>query len=101
MAATLGLGGAALAGGLGSSLAANPPQTCGGLPKKNYKFFFVCHVTLDQFFTPTVYGIQDACAFFGWPVPVDRLGEKCCLGGWSNAMQTAIAERQTASLCVW
>jgi len=65
MAAKLGLGGAALAGGLGSSLAANPPQTAGGLPKKNYKFFFVCHVTLDQFFTPTVYGIQDACAFFG------------------------------------
>ena len=57
MAAKLGLGGAALAGGVSSSLADNPPPTAGGLPRKTYKFFFVCHVTLDQFFTPTVYGI--------------------------------------------
>jgi simple sugar transport system substrate-binding protein len=92
MAAKFGLGGAALAGGLGSSLAANPPQTAGGLPKKNYKFFFVCHVTLDQFFTPTVYGIQDACAFFGCQYQWTG-SEKNVVSEMVNAMQTAIAEK--------
>jgi simple sugar transport system substrate-binding protein len=65
MAAKLGLGGAVFGGGLASSLAANPPEAGGGLPKKTYKFVFVNHVTTNEFFTPTIYGIQDACAFFG------------------------------------
>jgi simple sugar transport system substrate-binding protein len=92
MATKLGLGGAALAGGLGSSFAANQPQTVGGLPKKSYKFFFVCHVTLDQFFTPTVYGIQDACAFFGCQYQWTG-SEKNVVSEMVNAMQTAIAEK--------
>ena len=57
MAAKLGLGSAALAGGLGTGLAANPPEAAGGLPKKSYKFVFVNHVTTNEFFTPTIYGI--------------------------------------------
>jgi len=61
-AAMLGLGAAGLAGGIGTAVGQG---AAAGLPKKNYKFFFVCHVTLDQFFTPTIYGIQDACAAFG------------------------------------
>jgi simple sugar transport system substrate-binding protein len=93
MAAKLGLGGAAMAGGLASSWAADsPPKTSGGLPKKNYKFFFVCHVTLDQFFTPAVYGIQDACALFGCQYQWTG-SEKNVVSEMVNAMQTAIAEK--------
>jgi simple sugar transport system substrate-binding protein len=92
MAAKLGLGGAAWAGGLGSSLADNPPETTGGLPKKNYKFFFVCHVTLDQFFTPTIYGIQDACKFFGCSYQWTG-SERNVVSEMVSAMQTAIAEK--------
>ena len=92
MAAKLGLGGAALAGGLSSSLAADAPPAAGGLPKKKYKFFFVCHVTLDQFFTPAVYGIQDACAFFGCQYQWTG-SEKNVVSEMVNAMQTAIAEK--------
>jgi simple sugar transport system substrate-binding protein len=92
MAAKLGLGGAALAGGVSSSLAENPPPTAGGLPRKTYKFFFVCHVTLDQFFTPTVYGIQDACALFGCQYQWTG-SQKNVVSEMVNAMQTAIAEK--------
>jgi simple sugar transport system substrate-binding protein len=62
------------------------------LPRKNYKFFFVCHVTLDQFFTPTVYGIQDACAFFGCQYQWTG-SQKNVVSEMVNAMQTAIAEK--------
>jgi simple sugar transport system substrate-binding protein len=64
-ATLLGASAAGLASGAGQAFADNATQATGGLPKKPYKFHFVCHVTLDQFFTPTVYGIQDACAAFG------------------------------------
>jgi simple sugar transport system substrate-binding protein len=90
MAAKLGLGGAAFAGGLSSGLAANPPEAAGGLPKKSYKFVFVNHVTTNEFFTPTIYGIQDACAFFGcsyqWTGSANSVVSEMV-----NAMQTAIA----------
>jgi simple sugar transport system substrate-binding protein len=33
--------------------------------KKTYKFVFVNHVTTNPFFTPTQYGIQDACKLLG------------------------------------
>ena len=79
IAAKLGLGGAAAAaaiggGGLrGSSL--REALAAGGLPQKDYKFTFVNHVTTNPFFTPTQYGIEDACAFFGCSVSVDRLAD--------------------------
>jgi simple sugar transport system substrate-binding protein len=91
-AAKIGLGSAALAGGLSSALADNTSQAAGGLPKKKYKFFFVCHVTLDQFFTPCVYGIQDACAFFGCEYQWTG-SQKNVVSEMVNAMQTAIAEK--------
>ena len=64
----------------------------GGLPKKPYKFAFVCHVTLDQFFTPTVYGIQDACAAFGSSYQWTG-SQKNVVSEMVSAMQTAIAEK--------
>ena len=88
MAAALGVGAAGLIGPMGSARAA----TSAGLPRKNYKFVFVCHVTLDQFFTPCVYGIQDACAAFGaryqWTGSQSNVVSEMV-----NAMETAIAEK--------
>jgi simple sugar transport system substrate-binding protein len=93
MAAALGAGAAGLVGGMGlgagSALAAGAAD---GLPKKTYKFFFVCHVTLDQFFTPTIYGIQDACAAFGCSYQWTG-SQKNVVSEMVNAMQTAIAQK--------
>ena len=90
MAAKLGLGSAALAGGLGTGLAANPPEAVGGLPKKGYKFVYVNHVTTNEFFTPTIYGVQDACAFFGCSYQWTG-SQNSVVSEMVNAMQTAIA----------
>ena len=63
----LGLGGAAaaaLGAGIGSR-SVREAMAQGGLPQKDYKFTFVNHVTTNPFFTPTQYGAEDACAFFG------------------------------------
>ena len=84
MAAKLGLGSAALAGGLGTGMAANPPEAAGGLPKKGYKFVFVNHVTTNEFFTPTIYGVQDACAFFG------------CSYQWTGSQNSVVSEMVNA-----
>lgn len=85
-----GLGAAGLAGGMGSALAAD--AAVGGLPRKPYKFFFVCHVTLDQFFTPSIYGIQDACAAFGCSYQWTG-SQKNVVSEMVSAMQTAIAQK--------
>src|SRR3984957_16428766 len=90
MAAKLGLGTAALAGGLGTGLGANPPEAGGGLPKKSYKFVFVNHVTTNEFFTPAIYGIQDACAFIGCSYQWTG-SQNSVVSEMVNAMQTAIA----------
>lgn len=84
-----GLAGAGLAGGISAARAADSSP---GLPKKPYKFHFVCHVTLDQFFTPTVYGIQDACAAFGCSYQWTG-SQKNVVSEMVSAMQTAIAQK--------
>ena len=94
MVTKLGLGGAAaaaLGAGVGTR-SVRAAQAAGGLPQKDYRITFVNHVTTNPFFTPTVYGIEDACAFFG------------CSHQWTgsqtsnvaemvSAMQTAIADK--------
>ncbi len=87
--ALAGLAGAGLGMGLRPAAAQNAPA---GLPKKPYKFFFVCHVTLDQFFTPTIYGVQDACAAFGCTYQWTG-SQKNVVSEMVNAMQTAIAAK--------
>ncbi|RVC69405.1 hypothetical protein EN759_08045, partial [Mesorhizobium sp. M00.F.Ca.ET.038.03.1.1] len=47
LAGKLGIGAAGLAGGLAGISAAKAADSSAGLPKKPYKFHFVCHVTLD------------------------------------------------------
>jgi simple sugar transport system substrate-binding protein len=98
-AARAGFGAAALAGGA-AALLSNPDfamaqaaaQASGGLPKKPFKFHFVCHVTLDQFFTPCIYGIQDACAAFGASYQWTG-SQKNVVSEMVSAMQTAIAQK--------
>jgi len=67
LAAKFGIGGAALAAGLGAEFGGDLPSAlaASSLPKKPYHFVFVNHVTTNPFFTPTQYGIQDACAWTG------------------------------------
>ena len=91
-AAKLGIGAAGLASGIGGALADDAPKAVTGLPKKNFKFFFVCHVTLDQFFTPTIYGIQDACAAFGCSYQWTG-SQKNVVSEMVSAMQTAVAQK--------
>lgn len=92
MATKLGLGTAGLASGLGMAAAANAQPAGRGLPRKNYKFVFVNHVTTNEFFTPTIYGIQDACAFFGCKYQWTG-SQSSVVSEMVNAMQTAIAEK--------
>ncbi len=90
LAAALGAGAAGLAGGMGRAFAESGPYP--GLPRKPLKFVFVCHVTLDPFFVPTVYGIQDGCAAFGcryqWSGSQNNVVSEMV-----NAMETAIDEK--------
>jgi simple sugar transport system substrate-binding protein len=94
MAAKLGLGSAALAGGLGAGLSGTLPEAlaAGGLPKKKYKIVYVNHVTTNEFFTPTIYGIQDACAFFGCTYQWTG-SQNSVVSEMVSAMQTAIAAK--------
>lgn len=92
MAGKVGLGAAALAATSGASKVFAAESVSAGLPKKPYKFFFICHVTLDQFFTPAIYGAQDACAAFGCTYQWTG-SQKGVVSEMVSAMQTAIAQK--------
>jgi simple sugar transport system substrate-binding protein len=89
----LGLGGAAAAAmGAGfSRMDVRSALAAGGLPQKPYKFTFVNHVTTNPFFTPTVYGIEDACAFLGTSYQWTG-SQNSTVAEMVSAMQTAIAD---------
>lgn len=91
-AAALGMGAATLGGSVSRAFADNTTPGTGGLPRKPYKFAFVCHVTLDQFFTPCVYGIQDACAQVGATYQWTG-SQKNVVSEMVSAMETAIAQK--------
>src|SRR5262249_23597679 len=94
MAAKLGLGGAAAAaGGAGmTGRSVREALAAAGLPQKPYKITFVNHVTTNTFFTPTIYGIEDACAFLG--CSYQWTGSKTSnVDEMVSAMQTAIAAK--------
>jgi simple sugar transport system substrate-binding protein len=90
--AGIGAGALGMAVGLGSRSAGATTNEGGGLPRKNYKFVFVVHTTLDEFFVPTRYGIQDACAAFGcryqWTGSANSIVSEMV-----NAIETAIVEK--------
>ena len=94
IAAKLGLGGAAAAAmsaGLGST-SVREALAQAGLPQKEYRITFVNHVTTNPFFTPTVYGIEDACAFFGCTYQWTG-SQNATTAEMVSAMQTAIADK--------
>ena len=85
IATKYGLGGAAAAAlGAGIRPGAVREALAADLPQKPYNITFVNHVTTNPFFTPTVYGIEDACAFFGceyqWTGSLDYqlVPDRCC-----------------------
>src|SRR5579884_3273028 len=84
--AKLGLGSAAMvaalkAGHVEEALAAgrNPD-----LPKKNFHFVFVNHVTTNAFFTPTQSGAADACKLLG------------CTYSWTGSENSIVSEMVNA-----
>jgi simple sugar transport system substrate-binding protein len=86
IATKLGLGGAAAAAmgaGFGSR-AVREAMAAAALPQKEYRITFVNHVTTNPFFTTTVYGIEDACAFFG------------CSYQWTGSQTSNVAEMVAA-----
>ncbi len=89
IAAKWGLGGAAAAALAGGSV--REALAAGGLPQKDYKITFVNHVTTNPFFTPTVYGIEDACAFLGCSYQWTG-SQTSNVAEMVSAMQTAIAD---------
>ncbi|MGI8476356.1 MAG: sugar ABC transporter substrate-binding protein [Thermomicrobiales bacterium] len=94
IAAKMGLGGAAAAA-LGVGVAGRSVRgalAAGELPQKPYKITFVNHVTTNPFFTPCIYGIEDACAFLG--CSYQWTGSKSSnVAEMVSAMQTAIAAK--------
>jgi simple sugar transport system substrate-binding protein len=86
MAAKVGVGGAALAAGLGTGFGRDLPEAlaASSLPKKPYKITFVNHVTTNEFFIPTIYGIQDACAMLG------------CSYQWTGSQNSVVSEMVSA-----
>jgi simple sugar transport system substrate-binding protein len=90
----LGLGGAAAAAlGVGvGSRSVREALAQAGLPQKDYKFTFVNHVTTNPFFTPTQYGAEDACTFFGCSYQWTG-SETSDVAEMVSAMQTAIADK--------
>ncbi|MDQ2682491.1 MAG: substrate-binding domain-containing protein, partial [Chloroflexota bacterium] len=89
----LGLGGAAAAAmGVGfGSRSVREAMAAAALPPKDYRFTFVNHVTTNPFFTPTQYGIEDACAFFGCEFQWTG-SQTSTVTEMVSAMQTAIAD---------
>ena len=94
IATKLGLGGAAAAAmgaGMGSR-SVREAMAAAALPQKEYRITFVNHVTTNPFFTPTIYGIEDACAFFGCSYQWTGT-QNSNVAEMVSAMQTAIADK--------
>ena len=92
--AKVGLGGAAMAaalraGNLDTAIAATRVDD---LPKNNFNFVFVNHVTTNAFFTPTQSGAGDACKLLGCSFHWTG-SENSIVSEMVKAMQTAIAGR--------
>lgn len=56
-----------------------------------YRFTFVNHVTTNTFFTPTIYGLQDAARVLGIPTPQWTGSTNSVIKDMTSAMNTAIA----------
>ena len=73
--------------GTAKSVVGNFPKT----PK--WQFWFVNHVTTNQFFTPTQYGIADACALLGLPTGKWGGSETSTVSQMTTYMATAVSAK--------
>jgi simple sugar transport system substrate-binding protein len=86
------------AGSVGTILAACGSSASSGSSNEifgshpSYKFTFVNHVTTNPFFTPTQYGIQDACKLLGCSYQWTG-SENSDVSQMVNAMNTAISQK--------
>ena len=71
----------------GKAVAGNFPKT----PK--WQYWFVNHVTTNQFFTPTQYGLADAAALLGLPTPKWGGSETSTVSQMTTYMSTAISAK--------
>jgi simple sugar transport system substrate-binding protein len=78
--------GSALMAACGAANPSNANASSGGnFPNHTkWKFVFVNHVTTNAFFTPTQYGIQDACALLG------------CTYQWTGSEGSVVSEMVAA-----
>lgn len=67
-------------------------------PSKEYKFTFVNHVTTNPYFTPTIYGIQDACKLLGCSYAWTG-SESSNVSQMVNAVNSAIAAKVDGIAC--
>ena len=68
-------------------MAGNFPST----PK--WQFWFVNHVTTNQFFTPTQYGLADAAALLGLPTPKWGGSETSTVSQMTTYISTAVSAK--------
>ena len=59
----------------------------------NQKYYFVNHVTTNQFFTPTKYGFADASALLGIPTPVWSGSAASAVNEMISAINTAVSAK--------
>ncbi len=76
--------------GSSASSGSNSNTIFGSHPE--YKFVFVNHVTTNPFFTPTQYGIQDACKLLGCTYEWTG-SESSNVNQMINALNTAVASK--------
>ena len=65
--------------------AGNFPET------PEWNFVFINHVTTNEFWVPTIYGLEDASAMLGLPTPQWTGSETSEIGEMVNAFEAAIA----------
>jgi simple sugar transport system substrate-binding protein len=80
----------ALLSACGSSASSGGASSSIFKPPKSYKFTFVNHVTTNSFFTPTQYGIQDACKLLGCSYAWTG-SETSNVGQMVNALNSAVS----------
>jgi simple sugar transport system substrate-binding protein len=73
--------------GAAKKVAGNFPST----PK--WQYWFVNHVTTNQFFTPTQYGMADAAALLGLPTPKWGGSETSTVSQMTTYMSTAVSAK--------
>jgi simple sugar transport system substrate-binding protein len=77
---------------VGASRATRMRAGAGNFPETpDWNFVFVNHVTTNEFWVPTIYGLEDASSMLGLPTPQWTGSETSEIGEMVNAFEAAIA----------